>query len=145
MSADVNDVGVDKVLLSREFQFDADEVLAAVTPNTKIIFICSPNNPTANDIDRAQVIALLESGYRGLVVVDEVRACGACCPLFVAAHAPVVAFGDDVAITKMLALTDTYHTFTFHGDVVMHCLTPTQGLRGLQRPGELRAAGGQAP
>jgi len=44
--AAVNDVQVDKVVLSPDFQFEASDVLAQVTPSTKIIFVCSPNNPT---------------------------------------------------------------------------------------------------
>lgn len=70
--AAVNDIGVDSVSMSQEFQFDTDAVLAAITPTTKIVFICSPNNPTANDVDRAEIIRLLDSEYQGLVVVDEV-------------------------------------------------------------------------
>ena len=69
--ADVNDVKVDKFNLTPDFQFKAADVLAKVTPTTRIIFVCSPNNPTANDIDQGEIQALLDSGYRGLVVVDE--------------------------------------------------------------------------
>ena len=47
VSATVNDIHTDSVMLSRDFQFSAAEVLAAIKPHTKIIFICSPNNPTA--------------------------------------------------------------------------------------------------
>ena len=50
VSAKVNDVAVDEVPLSREFQFDPAEVLAAATPATKIIFVCSPNNPTVGAV-----------------------------------------------------------------------------------------------
>lgn len=71
VSAAVNDIYVDTFNLTPSFQFKAKDVLAAIKPRTKIVFICSPNNPTANDIDRNEIIALLDSGYRGLIVIDE--------------------------------------------------------------------------
>src|SRR6185369_11412930 len=46
VSADLNNVHVIPVQLDAEFQLDVDDVLAAVTPDTKIVFCCSPNNPT---------------------------------------------------------------------------------------------------
>jgi len=52
-----------------DFEIDIKEVLAALTPTTKLIVICSPNNPTGNPITEAEVLALLESGR--IVVLDE--------------------------------------------------------------------------
>jgi len=52
-----------------EFEIDVKDVLAALTPSTKLIVICSPNNPTGNSIAEADVLALLESGR--IVVIDE--------------------------------------------------------------------------
>ena len=52
-----------------EFEIDVEDVLAALTPSTKLIVICSPNNPTGNPIAELDVLALLESGR--VVVIDE--------------------------------------------------------------------------
>jgi histidinol-phosphate aminotransferase len=52
-----------------EFEIDVENVLAALTPSTKLIVICSPNNPTGNPIVESDVLALLESGR--IVVIDE--------------------------------------------------------------------------
>ena len=52
-----------------DFEIDVKEVLAALTPTTKLIVICSPNNPTGNPITEAEVLALLKSGR--IVVLDE--------------------------------------------------------------------------
>ena len=70
VSANINDVAIDEVLLTEDFQLQTDKILEAVTPNTKIIFICSPNNPTANDIAIRDIQFILES-FDGIVVVDE--------------------------------------------------------------------------
>lgn len=51
------------------YQIDVDRILAALTPATKLIVLCSPNNPTGNLITESDVLALLESGR--IVVVDE--------------------------------------------------------------------------
>lgn len=52
-----------------DFEIDVKEVLAALTPSTKLIVLCSPNNPTGNPIAESDVLALLESGR--IVVLDE--------------------------------------------------------------------------
>ncbi len=70
VSANINDVAIDEVLLTEDFQLQTEKILEAVTPNTKIIFICSPNNPTANDIAIRDIQFILES-FDGIVVVDE--------------------------------------------------------------------------
>lgn len=70
VSAEINDVGVREVPLTREFQLDADKILAEQTERTKMLFICSPNNPTGNLMDHLAVTRLLEE-FRGIVVIDE--------------------------------------------------------------------------
>lgn len=71
VSAAVNDVEVVRVpLTAATFQIDTEKVLEAVTKRTKIIFICSPNNPTGNVLSRAAILTILNR-FRGLVVVDE--------------------------------------------------------------------------
>ncbi len=68
--ADVNNVAYRKVLLDEQFQFTADSLLAAADAHTKLIFLCSPNNPTGNDLSHTQIEILLNR-FDGLVVVDE--------------------------------------------------------------------------
>ena len=59
--ADVNNVEYRKVLLDEHFQFSADKLLAAADERTKLIFLCSPNNPTGNDLLRSEIEKLLRS------------------------------------------------------------------------------------
>ena len=68
--ADINDVAYRKVLLDDDFQLDADRMLAAVDDCTKVIWICSPNNPTGNDIPRRTIDTIIR-GFDGIVVLDE--------------------------------------------------------------------------
>jgi histidinol-phosphate aminotransferase len=68
--ANINDVEYRKVLLDENFQFTADSLLAATNLYTKIIWLCSPNNPTGNSLDRKEIIKLLTS-FEGIVILDE--------------------------------------------------------------------------
>lgn len=68
--AEVNDVEYRKVLLDENYRFTADSLLAATDEHTKVIFLCSPNNPTGNDLCRTEIEKLLNV-FDGLVVVDE--------------------------------------------------------------------------
>ena len=68
--AAVNDVEYREVMLSDTYQMDAEAMLKAADADTKVMWICSPNNPTGNDMDRKQLQLLLE-GFDGIVVVDE--------------------------------------------------------------------------
>ncbi|MFZ5429111.1 MAG: histidinol-phosphate transaminase [Bacteroidota bacterium] len=70
VAAGVNNVAVLKVPLSAEYGLDADAVLGAVTPDTRMIFLCSPNNPTGNALDEGEMIRVIQ-GFDGPVVVDE--------------------------------------------------------------------------
>ena len=70
VSANINNVHLSKVPLTKEFQLDLEALESAIKPNTKIIWICSPNNPTGNSIDR-QDIEMVLNNFDGLVVVDE--------------------------------------------------------------------------
>jgi len=71
VSATINDVTLVKVPLTTAFQLNTDVVLAAITPGTKIIWICSPNNPTGNLIDPNAIRTILNAANHALVVVDE--------------------------------------------------------------------------
>ena len=68
--AEVNAVAIQKVLLSNDFDLDTDALFKAITPATKLIFLCSPNNPSAALLDRSKIIEVIE-GFDGLVVIDE--------------------------------------------------------------------------
>jgi histidinol-phosphate aminotransferase len=68
--ADINDVKSVQVQLNANFEFDTNEALANQTENDKVLFLCSPNNPTGNSYDRSQLISCIED-FNGLVVIDE--------------------------------------------------------------------------
>lgn len=68
--ANINDVAIKKVSLKEDFQLDLEAVLNAVDEQTKMIFICSPNNPTGNSMKIMDIKYLLNS-FEGLVILDE--------------------------------------------------------------------------
>lgn len=70
VAADTNNVTVNLVSLSSEFELDADAVLNAATADTKIIFLCSPNNPSGNALDNNAMLRIIEN-FSGIVVADE--------------------------------------------------------------------------
>ena len=70
VSADIADVQVSEVVLSESLQPRVSEILNQVTPQTKVLFICHPNNPTGNLMDESMMIALLNR-FQGIVVIDE--------------------------------------------------------------------------
>jgi len=70
VSAGINDVEYRKVLLDVNFQFSADKLLDASNLYTKIIWLCSPNNPTGNSLNRDEIVKLITS-FDGIVVLDE--------------------------------------------------------------------------
>ncbi|QNK63059.1 histidinol-phosphate transaminase [Pedobacter sp. PAMC26386] len=70
VSANINDVEIRKVNLLPNFQLDLEGIAEAIDANTKLIFICSPNNPTGNSIIRTDIETVL-ANFNGLVVIDE--------------------------------------------------------------------------
>ncbi|MCK8623526.1 histidinol-phosphate transaminase [Prevotella sp. E13-27] len=68
--ADINDVEYRPVLLDENFQFHADELLAACDDNTKLIWLCSPNNPTGNNLNIEEILKVINK-FEGIVIVDE--------------------------------------------------------------------------
>ena len=68
--ADINDVEYRTVSLNEDFSLNADNILAACDNHTKVIWLCSPNNPTGNALDRGAIEKILKD-FEGLVVVDE--------------------------------------------------------------------------
>ncbi|MFA6947202.1 MAG: histidinol-phosphate transaminase [Pedobacter sp.] len=70
VSANINDVEVRKIRLRPDYQLNMEGIAEAIDEHTKIIFICSPNNPTGNSIDRQDIETIL-ANFNGLVVIDE--------------------------------------------------------------------------
>jgi histidinol-phosphate aminotransferase len=70
VSANINNVKIKSVPLTPSFQIDLEQLESAIQPYTKIIWICSPNNPTGNSLDR-QSIEMILNNFDGLVVIDE--------------------------------------------------------------------------
>lgn len=70
VSANINDVEVRKIPLKSDYQLNVEAIAEAIDDHTKIIFICSPNNPTGNSIDRQDIETII-ANFNGLVVIDE--------------------------------------------------------------------------
>lgn len=70
VSAGINNVEIKEVLLTEKFQLKPGEILDEANENTKLLFLCSPNNPTANDLKRTDMLKLV-ARFPGIVVVDE--------------------------------------------------------------------------
>lgn len=70
VAAGLNDVAVKRILLTEDFQPNANVILQETTSGTKILFLCSPNNPTGNDLDYDTMQELLSS-FPGIIVIDE--------------------------------------------------------------------------
>lgn len=100
--ADINNVEYRKVRLDADFDFDVETLLAQVDDHTKLIFFCSPNNPSGNLLSQEKIKAVL-SRFDGIVVVDE-------------------AYIDFAASDGFLPLLDAYD-----GLVVMHTFSKAWG------------------
>ena len=70
VAADINNIEIRKVLLTSDFQLDVNALLATADHNTKVMFLCSPNNPTGNCFHEDDIIDLL-TRFNGIVVLDE--------------------------------------------------------------------------
>ncbi len=68
--ANINDVEVRKVKLKPDYQLDLEAIAEAMDENTKLIFICSPNNPTGNSMNRTDIETIL-TNFGGLLIMDE--------------------------------------------------------------------------
>ena len=71
--ADINDVEYRTVKLDEHYQLSADCLLSACDVHTKVVWLCSPNNPTGNHLDRGEIEKVLQC-FNGIVVVDEAYA-----------------------------------------------------------------------
>ena len=70
VSANINDIAIKRVPLNEDFQLNLEGIAEAIDDKTKLIFICSPNNPTGNSINREDVETVL-ANFNGIVVIDE--------------------------------------------------------------------------
>ncbi|WP_205943653.1 histidinol-phosphate transaminase [Pedobacter cryophilus] len=70
VSANINDVQLKRVNLTEDYQLNLEGIAEAIDKNTKLIFICSPNNPTGNSINREDIETIL-ANFEGIVVIDE--------------------------------------------------------------------------
>ena len=107
VAADINDIEVREVHLGNDFLLPVDELLAACDQNTKLLFLCSPNNPTGNSLPIEQMRWLLEC-FSGVVVVDE-------------------AYIDFASQPSMLSLLDEYKNL-----IVLQTLSKAYGLAALR-------------
>ena len=105
--AGIHGIGVKGVPMDESLQPDAKRILAAATENTRMVFLCSPNNPTGNAVARRTVLQLLES-FEGLVVVDE-------------------AYIDFAPEKSMLPLTGQYEKL-----VILQTFSKARGLAGIR-------------
>ncbi|SMB99804.1 histidinol phosphate aminotransferase apoenzyme [Hymenobacter roseosalivarius DSM 11622] len=79
VAANLNDVAIQRLPLTADFQLSAEIVAGIIASDAKLVFICSPNNPTGNLLHAAAIEEILR-GFRGLVVVDEAYADFAAAP-----------------------------------------------------------------
>ncbi|MCP5062646.1 MAG: histidinol-phosphate transaminase [Ignavibacteriae bacterium] len=70
VTSEVNDVKIMSVPLNKSFQLDVKKTLEKVQKNTKIIFLCSPNNPTGNVLKKKNILKIVKQ-FNGIVVIDE--------------------------------------------------------------------------
>lgn len=108
VSANVNDVGIQDVPLTKDFDLRIPEMLEATTANTKLMFICSPGNPTCKSIPLKDIREVAESSYSGIIVVDE-------------------AYVDFASETSAISLVEDYPNV-----VVLQTLSKAFGLAGIR-------------
>ncbi len=70
VQANINETPVDEMPLNADFSLPVEKIIQVINPNVKLMFICSPNNPTGNLIDKKSILKILNS-FKGLVIVDE--------------------------------------------------------------------------
>lgn len=70
VSAEINDIEIKRASLTDDFQLNFDEIQDQIDENTKLIFFCSPNNPTGNSLNRNKILEFTKN-FDGIVVIDE--------------------------------------------------------------------------
>ena len=71
VSASINNIPLTKINLTTDYQLNTNAVLKAIDSSTRLIFICSPNNPTGNLMNRADIYRILDTFKTGFIVIDE--------------------------------------------------------------------------
>ena len=71
VSASINHIEQRKVSLKKDYQLDVAGILQSIDENTRLLFICSPNNPTGNKLTRSDIYTLIESFQSGFIIIDE--------------------------------------------------------------------------
>lgn len=71
VSASINHIEQRKVSLTQHYQLDVEGILRTVDQNTRLLFLCSPNNPTGNKLNRSDIYTLIESFKSGFIIIDE--------------------------------------------------------------------------
>lgn len=107
VSADINDVEVREVALNEDFSLSTDAMLSACDEHTKLMFVCSPNNPSGNIFPIEQMRALLNN-FKGILVVDEAY----------------IDFASQPSLTTLLA--------EYSNLIVLQTLSKAYGLAGLR-------------
>lgn len=105
--AELNAVQIQKVELTPDFDLNLDAIFTAISSDTKVIFLCSPNNPTGNLLNRDKIISILEN-FGGLVVIDE-------------------AYIDFTASESFIHVLDTFSNL-----VILQTFSKAWGLAGLR-------------
>lgn len=70
VSAEINDIEIKRASLTEDFQLDFDKIQDQINENTKLIFFCSPNNPTGNSLNRNEILEFAQT-FSGIIVIDE--------------------------------------------------------------------------
>ncbi|HXH68871.1 MAG TPA: histidinol-phosphate transaminase [Pyrinomonadaceae bacterium] len=70
VSAEINDVKIKRADLTANFELDFERIKNAIDENTKLLFVCSPNNPTGNSFERENILELVKK-FQGITVIDE--------------------------------------------------------------------------
>ncbi len=70
VSANINDIEIKKAPLLEDFQLDLIHIENLIDANTKLIWLCSPNNPTGNSLNRVDIEIILNN-FKGIVIIDE--------------------------------------------------------------------------
>ena len=71
VSASINHIEQRKVSLKKDYQLDVAGILQSIDKNTRLLFICSPNNPTGNKLTRSDIYTIIESYKSGFIIIDE--------------------------------------------------------------------------
>lgn len=107
VAADINDIAISRIPLGEDFSLPVNDLLDACDSRTKLMLICSPNNPTGNAFDEADIRTLLEK-FHGIVVVDE-------------------AYIDFSSRRSLLPLIDEYPNL-----IILQTLSKAYGMAGLR-------------